>query len=356
MAARRLKVLHVLARMSPAGTEHQMASMLEAAHGHRWDGVLCLLHPVDNDLTRRVAATGVPLVHMRAGGSPAIKAGVLRKLMRRGGFDVIHSSLWGANAFTRLVALGRSRPAVAVSERRVEDYRSRRRRLLDHALRPVTDVYLANSEAVADFVCRAHGVSADRVRRVPNGIDRAIFRPRTTPVPRAGRAVRVGAVGRLVYQKGFDVLIASLPKVLAEYDIELEIAGQGELRGELEAQARGLPVRFVGLLEGPMSVASFLQGLDVFVMPSRYEGLPNAALEAAACGVAIVATDAPGMRAALGHRPLVPCEDPDALATTIIAAIQGGVDYPQVDVPDFTEVADAHLGAFQIALHRRRMS
>ena len=354
-SAGRLRVLHVMGRMAPAGTEHQLAGMLEVAHGRRWDATLCVLRPDENVLTRRIAAAGVPIVQPSVEGThPLLVAAGLRELARRGGFDVVHPSLWGASAVARACVGGRRRPAVVMSERRVEHFRAGHRRLLDRALRRRTDGWIGNSEDVVAFIRQAHGAAVDRVRLVPNGIDRGVFYPVSKPRPRAGRRLRIGAVGRLVHQKGFDVLIDALPCVLAEHDVEVEIAGQGELRDVLITRAAGLPVTFIGLLDEPKRVGDFLRSLDLFVMPSRYEGRPNAAIEAAACGLDIVATDAPGMRAALGSLATVSPDNPRALAETIVIALRDGVAAPVAEVPDFEQVADAHLGAFEAALSRRR--
>lgn len=347
-------MLHVIARMPPAGTEHQLASMLRVAHRRHWDATLCVLYR-GGAMTRDVALSGVPVIEVEGPGAhPVRRTPVLRRLIHTGGYDVIHSSLWGANAFTRMLAAGPSRPAVVVSERRVEDFRSRSRRLVDRALRRVTDGYVANSDAVGRFVQRAHDVGSDRITVVPNGIDREVFHPATRWRVAADGPARIGAVGRLVHQKGFDILIAALPKVLATHDVELLVAGQGELRDELARRAAALPVRFTGLLPSQTAVAEFLRGLDLFVMPSRYEGLPNAVLEAAACGIGIVATDVPGMRAAVGDVPLVAPDDADALADGIIAALADGAAAPTLDIPDFDAVAEAHRLVFESAVARRR--
>lgn len=350
-----MRVLHVIARMPPAGTEHQLAGMLRAAHGRHWDATLCVLYPGD-ELTAQVARAGVPVVTVGADGvHPLQRTPALRRLLRSGQYDVVHASLWGASAYIRLLTAGPDRPAVVMSERRIEDFRATWQLQLDRVLRPVTDAYIGNSEAVAAFVRRAHRVPADRVHVISNGIDRAIFHPAPQPRPASGdRPLRIGAVGRLVHQKGFDVLLAAVPKVLADRDVEVQIAGQGELRTELQRQAAGLPVRFVGLLDAPVKVAEFLRSLDLFVMPSRYEGLPNAALEAVACGVPVVATDAPGMRAALGRVPLVPPDDAEALASALIGALRDGVEPPTTTVHDFDHVAAEYERAFASALARHR--
>ena len=222
---------------------------------------------------------------------------------------MVHTSLWGAGAFGRAALVGARRPAVVMSERRVEDFRSPARRLLDVGLARVTDEWIGNSADVCEFIVRAHRAPAERVHLVRNGVDTAVFHP--APIVSAAGPAPVGALGRLTHQKGFDVLLSALPRVLDERDVEVVIVGDGELRGELERRAAGLPVRLPGALPGGAAVADFLRTLDLFVMPSRYEGLPNAVLEAMACGVPVVATDVAGMREAVGPElDLVAADDP----------------------------------------------
>jgi glycosyltransferase involved in cell wall biosynthesis len=345
-----LRVLHVIARMPAAGTERQLAGMLRAAHRRLWHATLCVLYS-NYALSSEIRADGIPVLELD-GRDPlhVTRFRQLRRLVTSGDFDVVHSSLWGANALTRVAALDWNRPAVVASERRVEDFRSRPRRMIDRALRPVTDAYIGNSAAVGAFVQRAHRVGGAAVHVVPNGIDRAVFTPDGRAARATGAPVRLGAVGRLVHQKGFDVLLDALPAVLARRDVELRIAGEGEERAALERRAAGLPVRFVGLLETPAAVAAFLRDLDLFVMPSRYEGLPNAVLEALACGLDVVATDVPGMFAASGDgTPLIPPDDPAALADAITAALTDQRAAPPVSIPSFADVAEAHLRVFEAA-------
>jgi glycosyltransferase involved in cell wall biosynthesis len=352
-----VRVLHVMARMPGAGTERQLAGMLRAAHGRHWRATLCVLYP-GFPLVAELAADGVPVVELAPG--PAFdprRLVELRRLVLSGEVDVVHSSLWGTNAFTRLACVGPRRPAVVVSERRVEEFRPRWVRLVDRALRPMVDRYVANSPAVADFVARAHGVARHRIDEVPNGIDPSVFHPPATPRRPHGRGARIGCVGRLVDQKGFDTVIAALPAVLRHQEVHLAIAGEGEQRAALEAAAAGLPVDFVGFLPTPSEVAAFLRGLDLFVTASRYEGRANAVLEARACGLPVVATDVAGMlEEADGSLTLVRPDDPTALAVAVVAALAatGAGSVPPPPVPSFDEVARAHLQAFHSALEHRR--
>lgn len=341
-----------MSRMEPSGTELQLVGTLRAARKY-WQPTLCVLYP-GFPLARQVADSGIELVELDGGRLHLDRMRALRRLARSGEFDVMHTSLWGASAFGRASVLGPARPAVVMSERRVEDFRGRRRRLLDQGLARATDQWIGNSQDVCDFVQRAHGAPAERVHLIRNGVDTSIFRP----VERAGASagpLRIGALGRLVHQKGFDVLLAALPIVREQVDVQLTIAGAGELHDELARSAAGLPVTFVGAIKGAPAVADYLRSLDLFVMPSRYEGLPNAVIEAIACGVPVVASDVAGMREATGSAAtLVPAEDPAALAGAIVGALRRPPTGNPPAVRSFDEVAADHAHVFELAVERRR--
>ena len=288
-----LSVLHVMSRMPPWGTELQLAGLLKTAHGAQWNATLCVLYP-GFTLTHEVSDAGVPVIELDGTNRFHLdRFQDLRNIARSGRYDVVHTSLWGASAFTRIAALGVNRPAVVMTEQRVEDFRPRRRRMIDRMLRPTTDAWTGNSRDVCDFITHAHGAPLARVHLLHNAVDTNVFYPATRGSTEDKRTPRIGTLGRLVHQKGLDVLLAALPIVLATRSVEVDIAGDGALRDELERAASGLPIAFRGRIDGPHAVAEYLRSLDIYIMPSRYEGLPNAMLEALSCGVPVVATDAP---------------------------------------------------------------
>lgn len=105
----------------------------------------------------------------------------------------------------------------------------------------------------------------------------------------------IAAMGRLTRQKGFDLLLQAFAKVTAKHpDWRLLIIGEGPLRGELEVLRNKLglaeSVSFAGLLADPSAA---LRNAKLFVMASRFEGFPYAALEAMACGLPVIYTDCP---------------------------------------------------------------
>jgi len=350
-----LRVTHVLARLPAAGTERQLVGVLGAAHGRCWDARLLVLLP-GGALVDEVRALGVEVVEGPSGsGWSAVRLATAQRVLRDA--EVVHAQLWGANLYARIAArLGPRRPAVVCAERRVEAFRGGGRRALDRACAPLADAWIANSHAVADFVARAHGVERTAVAVIPNGLDATTFHPRRGD--RAPGPTRLGTVSRLVHQKGIDVAVDAVAHLVAAGQaVELVVAGDGPDRAALEARGAGLPVRFVGALGSAAQVGAHLRDLDVFLLPSRYEGLPNALLEARATGLPAVAADGPGVAEAAGPgTTLVPVGDAGAVAAAVAALIVDGPPPPlaAASLRSFDDVAADHLAAFEQALAHRR--
>ena len=149
---------------------------------------------------------------------------------------------------------------------------------------------------------------------IPLGID--LRRYSVGPRVHEGRVV--GNVARLAEQKDQRVLVEAAPAILERFpDARFAIVGEGELRGELEAAAAGLPFEFTG---ARADVPELLAGFDVFAFPSRFEGLCLSVIEAQAAGVPVVATPVGGIRETVvdGETGLiVPVGDPGALAAAV---------------------------------------
>ncbi|WP_146149283.1 glycosyltransferase family 4 protein [Kineococcus rhizosphaerae] len=177
------------------------------------------------------------------------------------------------------------------------------------------DAVIAVSQEVRTLLIDTLRVDERRTRVVDNGVRRS--RPAvprsSVPSPRV-----IGTLGRLVPQKGIDVLLTAFRQLRAEgLDVRLRVGGTGPDEAALRAAAAGLPVDFDGDVG---DVESWLDGLDVFCLASRSEGLPLALMEAMAAGLPCLATDVGQVRTALSDGVLlVPAQDPDGLAAALRA-------------------------------------
>jgi glycosyltransferase involved in cell wall biosynthesis len=196
-----------------------------------------------------------------------------------------------------------------------------RPRALRHALGRVAHV-VACATPLAASARAVLPALAKRITVVPNGVDPGRF---AEGPPFAHPRPYVFAVGRLVRQKGFDVLVKAFARVTRTHPgVDLLLAGDGVERSSLEAAARVLgpdgPVRLLGEVDSP-TVAALCRGALFVVCPSRWEGLPVVCLEAMASGRALVASHVDGIPDAVVHGEsglLVPSDDPGLLADAIV--------------------------------------
>lgn len=164
------------------------------------------------------------------------------------------------------------------------------------------------------------GIDSPHLSEIPNGI------PLAPPIPRMSVAQirRLIWTGRLSPQKGLDVLLAALALVDASgRRFHLEIVGDGPERAKLEAQCRqsGLDgqVTFVGAIS-KNEIRDHLAASDVFVLPSRYEGMSNSGLEAMEAGLPLLLTRCGGIDTHVGPATGWVCDpdNVDALQKTLL--------------------------------------
>jgi len=175
------------------------------------------------------------------------------------------------------------------------------------------------SQDVVDDVLEYAPEVADRISVITNGVEAPTEPVEPVPVD----PPRLAAIGRLVPQKGFDRAIDAIAAVAPRIpDLRLAIAGYGPEEAALVEQARerGVAdrVEFLGILDRD-GVQALLRDSTAVLMPSRYEGLPLVALEAAWAGRPVIATRAPGLDRAVvdGETALVVDPESEAIAAAI---------------------------------------
>jgi glycosyltransferase involved in cell wall biosynthesis len=191
----------------------------------------------------------------------------------------------------------------------------------------IANVLVAVSEGAKQQAIK-EGVQADRILVIRNGIEPVSFEGRSRHDLRKEAGLRddefyLLSVGRLVYQKAHTILLQAMPQVLKKFPgAKLGICGDGILRSDLQSQIKELHlIDSVFLLGKWDSVTEFLKMADLFVLPSRWEGLPIALLEAMSAGLPIVATRVEGVDEVVKHGEhglLVSVENVDGLAEAIL--------------------------------------
>ncbi len=275
---------------------------------------------------------------------PSYLASLGRFLLRhRGAFDVIQATYlyWDAVAAALLKPLLGSRlvirAVVAGPGGDLDRFRGMRvwplaarydRPTLDH----LVAVVVRRADAFITLTARGKaelatlGAPPTRCYVVPNGIEVARFAA-VSPAPSPGGPRRLLSVARLTEQKGLDVLLRALPAVRAATGpVALTLLGEGPERSYLGTLAAELGLMEVVSFQGVVQdVRPFLAAAHAFVLPSRFEGIPLALLEAMAAGLPVVASAVDGNVDVIHDGIdglLVPPNDPMALADSLCRVLR----------------------------------
>jgi len=270
-----------------------------------------------------------------------------RRLIRSYRPDVVHTHLLRADLYGGLAARLEHVPVILSTAYAIGAYRRATLRKMDGVLdalwKRIPTHMLAVSEAVRDDLVRNLRWPASRISVVHTGVGL----PERSPDSGVRDALRASwgisrnapvimTAARLSYEKGLGTLIDAVPRMLAAVpDMQLIIAGDGPLREELQRRIESYnmtnTVRMLGFCD---DVNRIMQAADLFVLPSRMEGMPNALLEAMAAGLPVVASRVGG----------------------IPEAVEDGVEGLLVSPGNPAELADAVIRIMSSTIVHARMS
>jgi glycosyltransferase involved in cell wall biosynthesis len=337
-------VLYLIDSLVPGGAEQSLLAVAPyyVELGIRLD--IAYLHDRPG-LQVPLEAAGAALFCLAgSGGRPGWIRRMVR-LIRQRRPDLVHTTLFEADMVGRTAALIMRTPVVSslvnpeYGPEQLDDPDLRRWKVrVAQAADALTARWVARFHSVSRYVAEVMAprllIPLARIDVVPRGRDRNSLGTRTERRRREAR-LRLGvpldvpvilAAARHERQKGLDVLIEAFPSVRAsEPEARLLVAGrEGESSSEIRAAIDRLGIQESVSLLGPrQDVADLLCMADVFVAPSRWEGLAGVLLEAMALDAPIVATDLAPVRELLGSDAglLVPPEHPPALAQAIISTL-----------------------------------
>ena len=351
----RPKILHVT--QATGGVETSLLLLFRHLDQARFE--LHLACPPDTTLAARASELGVQVfpIKMVRGVNPwRDVAGLvaLWSLMRREEYDLIHAHSAKGGYLGRLAARLAGRLPTVYSPRAFS-YLSQRGGArwfflqLERWAVPLTGVLLAASNSEGERAIREVGFAPERVRVIPNAVDLS-----ETPAGTAALAAPpvVLTVGRLVYQKNPELFVRMAARVTAARpDVRFVMAGAG-FAGPLERRVRRL-IGELGL-DGRIEIVPWvpkpealrmIAGCAVFVLTSRFEGMPNTVLEAMMLRKPVVATEVDGSRDVLGSGTggfVVPLDDDQAMADRVIALLRDPTFAGQVGEAGHQRVLDCY--------------
>ncbi len=307
----------IIPTLADGGAERVLAVLANewAEHGHTIT-LVTVGSRIDDRQPLHPAINRVALDMMRGSATAAqaignnwVRVKRLRAEIRRSRPDAVISFLSSTNVLTLAATRAMGTPVI-VAERidpraePISRFWAATRRLLY----PRADAVVVQTSDAGEWA--AQFLPAKKVHVIPNPVAKPrvdadpVARSTHRPAWLKGPNRRVFAAGRLAPQKGFDILLRAFARCRDEHqDWSLVIFGEGDERGRLEALAAELGVETAVTLPGhvPDAARVFPYG-DLFVLSSRYEGFPNALLDAMTCGLPVIATDCPsGPRQIIRH-------------------------------------------------------
>ena len=298
----RIRVVYLAHAFMVGGAEEMVLNLVRHLPA-RFEPMVCCIHEA-GPIGEEIRNTGTPLAVL--GLTPGLRRpgdiGGIRRYLRETRPQIVHTFLLTASLYGRLAAILERVPVVIGTEVNIYEHKQRMHALAERLLMAGTDRIVASADSVREFYIRQVHADPAKVDVVYNAVD---FSQAAATMSRAemrsslglpANARVAGVIARLTEQKGHGYLFDALASASGLSDVHLLVVGGGEQREALgrDVDARGLSLR-VHFLGPRRDLGNLLGAMDVFVLPSLWEGLPLSMVLAMGAGVPVVATAVAGI-------------------------------------------------------------
>ncbi|MDZ7292585.1 MAG: glycosyltransferase [candidate division KSB1 bacterium] len=330
----KIKILQVVDGFRMGGAETKLCELVSCLDKTKYQNMVANVGPA-GPLADRFSRLNVPVFQCQRRHRFDIKVlWRLCDLMKENQIDIVQTTLFWADFIGTFAARKAGVPVTlsweTVSHEGDRFHNKWQRRSGYRLAMHFADGVVAVSHEVKNSLIQRRHLSADKIHVIHYGVDLSKFVPDPDGVVPQKRIelgfmegeTAIAVVARLEEIKGHKYYIEAFKNIAAKYPkVSTVFVGDGESRPELENMVRdaglGNRIRFLGYRD---DVAEILKAIDVFVLPSISEGLPNVILEAMACGKPVIATNVGGIPEAIRHGEngfLVPPKDAVALANAL---------------------------------------
>jgi glycosyltransferase involved in cell wall biosynthesis len=292
-----MKVLHLISSGGMYGAENVVAALVRNLNGAGHSASVGLFenaHIAKNNVADLLVSRGVPVVQIPCNGR--VDRGTvrtIREIVAAEQIDILHLHGYKADIYGYFAARKLDVPVVSTCHLWTRQTPAIRvYEFLDALFLRRFDAVVAVSDMIAEEARRA-GIAAEKVTTIDNGIDLSPFSSATPTLQKQDGRLLIGAVGRLVSQKGMDYFLrAARAALAANPELNFVIVGDGPDRGKLEQLAKELAIDTKVTFAGSRAdMPGVYASLDLFVLASLDEGMPMVVLEALASSRPVIATD-----------------------------------------------------------------
>ena len=283
------------------GAEEMVLNLVRHLPSH-FEPVVCCINEA-GPIGEEIRKTGTPVTVL--GLTPGLRhpwhVGGIRRYLRDVKPAIVHTFLLTASLYGRLAALLERVPIVIGTEVNIYERKRRHHRLAERLLMARTSRVIVSANSVRDFYAKQIHADPGKIDVVYNAVDWKSIQPtRSREDMRAALGIGAntklaGVIARLTEQKGHRYLFRAMATP-ALADLHLMVVGDGDLRTVLKEDAQALAIGSrVHFLGARRDLGDLLAAMDVFVMPSLWEGLPLSMILAMGAGLPVVATAVAGI-------------------------------------------------------------
>jgi glycosyltransferase involved in cell wall biosynthesis len=300
MGTARRKLCLFTSSFGHGGTEHQFVELVTRLDREKYDLTIACLSR-EGQFYGQICDAGLRVVEfpLRGASMRTVQSGSeWMRFVRREKFDLVHTFDFYTNVFAVPLTRLAGGPLVLTSRRDVGDTWSWLQRWMLLGVFHWSDHIIANSEAARASLVNGKNPPALRVSVVRNGVDLKLFSPNghgtrmRQELGYPSDELLVGTISNLRPEKGYRTLLEAVPEIVQKIpQARFLIVGTGELEEELKrtVQEMGL-ASYVTFLGRRADIAELLGAMDLMVLPSVSESLPNVVLEAMSAGCPVVAS------------------------------------------------------------------
>lgn len=320
---KKMKVLYIITGLGLGGAEKVVTELADALtdEGHQVQ-----IAYLTGNVEVKPQSNEIEIIYLGLESTyylfPAIKK--LKKLIEQFQPDVVHSHMVHANIFARLCRLNIPMKKLICTAHSTNEGGTFRM-FLYRLTAKLADINSNVSNEATDRFIAKKAFSTNAITTY-NGINLTKFVFQKKSTLHSSKKLQLISVGRLKDAKDYPNLLHALTILIktTTIDFHLKIVGEGEDQQSIENLTQQLNLEnHVELLGRRDDIPNLLHQADIFILSSRYEGLPTVLIEAMACGCFVVATDCGGVKEVMGGTGiLVPPNNSDALANAIISALQ----------------------------------
>jgi len=294
----KIKIIYIIPTLDIGGAERLVIDVIKNLDQEKFTvKIICMKKSGAWDV--ELKDHGIPLILLgQKRGISFISLIKLIKILKQEHPDIVHTHLFGADFYGSVAARLIGIKYLVSTEHNLNYSENAVKKIIKIFISKLFNNIITVSEAVKKYMIKSYYVKEKKILVIYNGVDiNKFFQPlNKKDGVRENKNIIIGSIGRLTKQKGFEYLIEAINKLSVSQDIECLIVGEGELKTLFQEKVKKIglenKIKFLGLQK---DIKFFLNKIDIFILPSLWEGFGIVLLEAGLAGVPVIASKIDGI-------------------------------------------------------------